>query len=273
MKHYEIVSKRDKPIHIDINFSKYKNKPIVIFSHGFKGFKDWGPFNHISKLFSESDINFLKFNFSHNGVSLKKCGYFSDLELFGNNNLSIEIEDLNSVIEWVSTKLINKVNTRKIYLMGHSRGGSISILVASSNKKIKKLVTWASVSDFEKRIVNDRIEIWRKKGVVYVYNSRTNQQMPLYYQFYEDFIKNKTNLSISNACLKLSIPTLIIHGDKDNTVDLYEANELNMLIKNSLLIKIIDSDHVFNSKHPFDKKNISNQLKDVIDKSISFLTS
>ncbi len=97
--------------------------------------------------------------------------------------------------------------------------------------------------------------------------------MPLYYQFYEDFIKNKTNLSISKACLKLSIPTLIIHGDKDSTVDLYEANELNMLIKNSLLIKIIDSDHVFNSKHPFDKKNISNQLKDVIDKSISFLTS
>ena len=71
-----------------------------------------------------------------------------------------------------------------------------------------------------------------------------------------------------NACLKLS-GKLLIHGDKDNY--LYEANELNMLIKNSLLIKIIDSDHVFNSKHPFDKKNISNQLKDVIDKKYFFL--
>ena len=273
MKHYEIVSKRDKPIHIDVNFSKYKNKPIVIFSHGFKGFKDWGPFNYISKFFSESNINFLKFNFSHNGVSLKKCGYFSDLELFGNNNLSIEIEDLHSVIEWVSTKLINKVNTRKIYLMGHSRGGSISILVASSNKKIKKLVTWASVSDFEKRIVNDRIEIWRKKGVVYVYNSRTNQQMPLYYQFYEDFIAHEARLTISNSVSSLKIPYLIIHGAEDESVALSEAKALHSWSKHSTLCIISKANHVFSTKQPWTNPKIPLELEQVFAKTIDFINN
>ena len=32
---------------IDVTFLKKSNlKEVVIFSHGFKGFKDWGPFNH-----------------------------------------------------------------------------------------------------------------------------------------------------------------------------------------------------------------------------------
>ena len=48
MKTFVILSQRNKNINLDINFTKNKNNPLVIFSHGFKGFKDWGPFNFIS---------------------------------------------------------------------------------------------------------------------------------------------------------------------------------------------------------------------------------
>ena len=83
--------------------------------------------------------------------------------------------------------------------MGHSRGGGISILKAATNSSVKKLVSWASVSDFEKRIQNDKVNLWKERGVVYVFNSRTNQQMPLYYQFYEDYINNKSHFSIPKS--------------------------------------------------------------------------
>jgi hypothetical protein len=41
-------------------------------------------------------------------------------------------------------------------------------------------------------------------------------------------------------------------------------------ISNSILLKIEDSDHVFNAKHPFDVNFLPNQLKKVIAESISF---
>ena len=134
-----INSVRNKKITIDINFTKSKNSPLVIFCHGFKGFKDWGPFNLISNEFALSGLNFLKFNFSHNGISLNDLYNFSDLEAFGNNNISIELEDLESVINWSHNNLSKKVDLNQIYLLGHSRGGGISILKAASNFSIKKL--------------------------------------------------------------------------------------------------------------------------------------
>ena len=270
METFVIPSKRNKNITLDINFTNTKNSPLVIFSHGFKGFKDWGPFNTVSDIFAHSGLNFLKFNFSHNGVSSENPLEFVDLEAFGNNNFSIELEDLESVIEWSKNNLEQKVDLSRIYLMGHSRGGGISILKAASNSNVKKLISWASVSDFEKRIENEKVNLWKDRGVVYIFNSRTNQQMPLYYQFYEDYISNKSKFSIPKACRKLSIPTLIIHGENDQTVDFTEAEKLYANISDSVLLKIKDSDHVFNSKHPFYVNSLSNQMKKVIAESISF---
>ena len=42
MKTFVIPSQRNKNITFDINFAKTKNSPLVIFSHGFKGFKRFG---------------------------------------------------------------------------------------------------------------------------------------------------------------------------------------------------------------------------------------
>ncbi|MDA7794417.1 alpha/beta hydrolase [Flavobacteriales bacterium] len=270
MQVHVIESKRGKEILLDVNLNSDANKPLVIFCHGFKGFKDWGPFNEVSNKFVNAGLNFLKFNFSYNGVTVTDPHNFVDLEAFGNNNFSIELEDLESVIDWAVTNLHNQVNIDQIYLMGHSRGGGISILKSSKNTRIKKVVSWASVSDFERRIKNDKLDVWKERGVAYVFNGRTNQQMPLYYQFYEDFMRNRDSLSIEKASRSLNIPILIVHGTNDETVKFEEAEELHSWIDHSQLFKIENCDHVFNAKHPFDSHNTPNELKLAIDKSISF---
>ena len=69
-----------------------------------------------------------------------------------------------------------------IYLVGHSRGGGVSILHASKDKRIKKLVTWAAISDIERRFPDgEELEDWKYAGVRYVKNGRTNQMMPHFY--------------------------------------------------------------------------------------------
>ena len=189
-KIFEVVKGSDnKDILIDVVYNKtLLDKKIVIFCHGFKGFKDWGCFNLVADYFANNNFVFIKFNFSHNGTSSSDMLNFVDLDAFGNNNFSKELDDLGFVIDWVFSSSI--FNNLDITLIGHSRGGGISMLKTREDDRIKKVVTWASPSNFMKSIHEDKINIWKEKGVAYIYNSRTKQNMPLYYQFYKNCLDN-----------------------------------------------------------------------------------
>ena len=117
--------------------------------------------------------------------------------------------------------------------------------------------------DFE-RIENDKV-ICGKREDIYVFY-RTNQQMPLYYQF-KDYINNKSNFSIPKVCRKISIPTLITHGDNDQT-NLSSRRDMCKYFK-FILLKI-EYFHHTNAKHPFNEKFLPIQLKKVIAETISF---
>ena len=126
-----------KPILIDTFYSEGKtNQPIVIFCHGYKGFKDWGAWNIMAKQIAEAGYCFLKFNFSHNGGTIENPIDFPDLEAFGNNNYTKELDDLDSFLNFLISNenpFLNEINTNNIILIGHSRGGGISILKASTS--------------------------------------------------------------------------------------------------------------------------------------------
>ena len=99
-----IEGKHSKPILLDVGYrANGIQKPIVVFAHGFKGFKDWGHFNLVMEHFINEGFAFLKFNFSHNGGTVDQPIDFPDLEAFGNNNYSIELDDLRTVVDWVQT--------------------------------------------------------------------------------------------------------------------------------------------------------------------------
>ena len=50
---------------------KEEKLPLVIFAHGYKGYKDWGAWNLMAEKFAKNGFYFVKFNFSHNGTSLE----------------------------------------------------------------------------------------------------------------------------------------------------------------------------------------------------------
>ncbi|MFV0540397.1 MAG: alpha/beta hydrolase family protein [Aestuariibaculum sp.] len=274
-QHIVIKGKHNKPILIDVTYTgTLKTKPIVIFCHGYKGFKDWGAWNLMAEAFANKDIYFLKFNFSHNGGTVEQPIDFPDLDAFGNNNYTKELDDLETVIDWVYTNADIKTiaNVENIILIGHSRGGGISLIKAQENYKIKGIISWASVCNFGSRApISGNTDSWKKTGVKYVVNGRTNQDMPHYYQFYEDFIANKERLDIKCAVSKLKIPHLIIHGDKDISVLPIEAQHLHKWNTNSQLEIINDADHVFGVRHPWNRDEIPPQLTEVITKTIAFI--
>ncbi|MDG1509048.1 MAG: alpha/beta hydrolase, partial [Flavobacteriaceae bacterium] len=168
-KNFPIKGIHKKPILTDLYYQETKSlKPLVIFCHGYKGYKDWGAFDLMSSSFLEAGIALLKFNFSHNGGTPKQPIDFPDLEAFGNNNYMIELDDLESVINWIctTTKFKNEIDTNNISLIGHSRGGAIAIIKAAEDSRIKKLVTWAAVCDLNRTMFHEGAELnkWKEDG-------------------------------------------------------------------------------------------------------------
>ena len=258
-----------KDILIDTTIYKGSNSnKVIIFSHGFKGFKDWGPFNRIAEYFSSRGFVFVKFNFSYNGTSIASPCDFVDLDSFGNNNFCKELDDLGLVINWVKGKYPNS----EITLFGHSRGGAISILKSAEDDRISNIISWASPSDFLAKLpVLEKVKKWQETNIVYIYNGRTKQNMPLYYQFYENCISNSKRLNIKRAITKMEVPHLHVHGDTDTIVLIDEAYNIKKWNSKTRLHIIKGADHVFDGCHPYDLAAFPKNLKEAIDSSLDFL--
>ena len=276
IKNLIVKGKHNKPIVTDIFYKEdHQPKKVVIFCHGYKGFKDWGAWNLMAASFANAGFFFIKFNFSHNGGTPEQPIDFSDLEAFGNNNYSKELDDLGSIIDWVSTNsdFEKEVNLEDISIIGHSRGGGIVLLKTNEDSRIKKVITLAGVCEFEKRTAKiGNLEQWKNDGVKYVENGRTKQQMPHYWQFYTNFIENKKRLTIKRAAQELQKPLLLIHGDLDNTVPLQEAQNLHQWSSFSELFIAPEANHVFNGKHPYPQSSMPKALTNVVAKTILFLS-
>jgi len=86
----------------DITFEdKNPNTPIVLFVHGFKGFKDWGAHNLVARHFAANGFRYIKFNLSHSGVPSDNPKDVSDLEDFANNTFSKELFDISAVLDFI----------------------------------------------------------------------------------------------------------------------------------------------------------------------------
>lgn len=264
-----------RTIALDIFYQKTSRQPLVIYVHGFNGFKDWGKFDLIAEDFAEAGFCFLKFNFSHNGTTPDAPEDFADPEAYGNNNYTKELNDLQRVIDWSVSEQnphISVIDVNKIFLIGHSRGGGIVLLKAAEEGRIKAVATWASVAECKTPWATwdeERIQQWKKTGVDYYTNSRTKQRLPLYYQLYEDYQANRERLNIVSAAGRLDIPLLICHGTNDEAVPVEKAYRLKAAAKNAELY-LVASDHVFARKHPWPHTYLPQPMQDVADKTTQF---
>ncbi|MFY1047089.1 alpha/beta hydrolase family protein [Chryseobacterium sp. GP-SGM7] len=244
--------------------------PLIIFVHGYKGYKDWGAWDLMAEKFAEAGFFFVKFNFSHNGTTVEDPANFADLEAFGNNNYSKELSDLKFVIDYFCKN--EKVDSNKITLIGHSRGGGISIIKTCEDIRINGLITLASVDSLERFPKGEAFENWKNKGVYYVENGRTKQQMPHYYQFFEDFETHFHRFDVERSMEMAKAHVLIIHGTNDESVSVKNAEHLHLLNPNTELYLIENANHTFGAKEPWEENELPEDMNEVVEKCIDFIT-
>ena len=265
-----LILKNEKEFLSDAIFPVSEEKlPLLIFVHGYKGYKDWGAWKLMGEKFADAGFYFVTFNMAHNGTTVLHPNNFADLEAFGQNNYSRELADLEVVINHFKTQ--KEVDYDHITLIGHSRGGGVSVIKAAENKSITKLITLASVSSLDRFPKNEAIEDWKKEGVYFVENARTKQKMPHYFQFYQDFENNKESLDVEKACKKLTIPTLLIHGSTDESVSSDHSKQLHHWTKHSEFRIIGNAGHTFGAKEPWEGDFLPKELDKAVEICIDFL--
>lgn len=258
----------DKASLFDLERPENWNGELIIFCHGFMGFKDWGAWNLVQSYFVNQGFGFAKLNLSHNGATITEAFDFPDEESFAKNTYSKEIIDLTRFRE----HLLTLIQPQKVHLIGHSRGGGDVILHA---KKVAcdSITLWASISDIASRFPGkDELTQWKNKGFREVLNGRTRQYLKQNYSLYEDFKTHEKELSITSVLNKLNIPMLVVHGDSDTSISMEEAKYLSQWSQHPLEI-IENADHVFGAKHPWRERTMPSALQEVCQKTLNFLNS
>lgn len=245
----------------------YENKPIVLFAHGFKGYKDWGPFSLMMQKIAQNDLITVNMNFSHNGTTPEQLIDFPDLEAFGNNTFSKELHDVKDVIDFLEAKY----NTSQLFLMGHSRGGATMLIKSFEDERVKGTITLGSVITIKDKYADNDWQEWKKEGVKYIYNGRTLQNMPLYKDLAEDIFENKNRFDILNFAPKIAKPTLLIHGTNDQVIALEESLLLKNINPNIEHFIIENANHTFGGKHPLDENTLPIDLNKAVEKSVNFV--
>lgn len=267
----QITGSNNRPMLVDLRYdAKRKPSPVVIFIHGFKGFKDWGHFPLVAEAFAQAGFAFISFNFTHNGTTIDNPTAFDDLKAFGMNNYNKELFDTQQILESIANGILFpdvEFDRQQLYLLGHSRGGGIAITKAAESSLVKAVTTWNSIANMHRSSVN--VEEWKKQGVVYVPNARTNQQMPMYYQFVEDYLTHEHRYNLKQNCSKLNIPTLFVHGKADTTVPYTEAEKLHQWTKNARLVLIEDANHTLGGKHPNEFSHLPEHTQHAVAETVS----
>ncbi len=256
-KDFILKTKRDNILRISTYFSNDDIKnPSLVYVHGFKGFKDWGFIPYLGEYFSNHGFFVITFNFSHNGVG-KSLLEFDEPDNFAKNTISLEVEELNEVIDSYSNGFFGERKNQKIGIVGHSRGGAITLLTASKRSDVDAVVVWASISRIDRYSEDQKVN-WIKKGFTEVLNSRTNQMMKLGIELLNDIEMNMHSmLNIEKAVKSLNKPLFISHGDQDTSVSISESKEIYSWANKyvTTYLEIPEKGHTFDMVHPFAGSN------------------
>lgn len=245
-------------------------RPAVILMHGYKGFKDWGMFPVFADRLARAGFSAVSFNVSGSGAD--DAGNFVYPERFGHNTFTAELADLTAVVGALSTGMLGVAPPSSIGLVGHSRGGGVAVLEAAGDARIRALVTWAAIASIHRWSDEER-RTWRADGKLDVVNSRTKQVLPLYLDALDEADRNPPALDIEAAAAGIDVPWLIVHGTKDEAVDLADAQALftaNGRLSTRLLV-IDGAGHTFGAKHPFD--HAERQIDSVFEATLTWLAT
>ena len=244
-------------------------KPVVVICHSFMAFKDWGWFPFVAERIAEEGFATVAFNFSRNGIK-DNPGRITDYEAFRQNTISLELEDLHEVMQSILRDEVGSgiADRERVALLGHSRGGGLAIITAARSRDVKALVTWSSVSTFDRWTMHQKEE-WQKLGYLPLARDTAASPLKLGIDLLNDVENNREKLDIVKAASKIRIPWLLVHGTEDVLVRFSEAERLYAAANKSTtkFVALEKVGHTYGGA----EVNESSAIHHVVDTTINWL--
>ena len=199
---------------------------IIVIGHGVTGNKDRPFVVALAEGLAASGFPTVRISFSGNGDSEGR---------FEEATISKEVDDLGYVIDAASG--------RSVAYVGHSMGGAVGVLRASTDDRIQRLVSLAGMVHTESFAQTEFGDVVPGQGGMW-----DDGDCPLSQAYMDDMAAIH---SVADRGEDIRVPWLLVHGTEDDVVplqdslDIYErANEPKSLVR------IDNADHVFSEHTP-----------------------
>ena len=197
---------------------------LVLIGHGVTGNLDRPWAEGLSDALAAAGYPAVRFSFAGNGDSE---GDFRDC------TISKEVADLGAMIDAAKA-----AGYEEILYAGHSMGGAVGVLRASSDDRINRLISLAGMVHTAKFAKVEFGEETPDEGLMW-----EDEDCPLSSTFVDDMNAIDSVLEKGAA---IQVPWLLVHGDADDVVPIEESREIFALANEpKQLVELPGVNHVF----------------------------
>ncbi len=210
---------------------------VVVLCHGFLSGKDSTTNKTLTRLLNQQGLATFRFDFFGQGESQ---GPFENL------TTSLAVDQA-----MVACNLMTKNGLSTIGMMGSSFGGLVAILTTALRSDIACLALKCPVVDFseELRLQFGPAEMarWQETDTIANIMGGTGR-VRLKYQFYEDSLRQIAYAPAE----RITVPTLIVQGEKDECVPLHQSRRLHDALRGTKRLNLLPgADHQFTRGEDF----------------------
>ncbi len=230
---------------------------MVLFAHGFKGYKDYGFIPVLGDRLAQAGCLVHRFNFSHSGMG-EGIETFEHPELFEEDTWNKQVEDLTILMQAVREgKLPETPTNLPIVLLGHSRGGVSCLLAAGRIFRDGLEPTPAAVCTMSTpheacSLGPGDQQALLAEGRLRSPSSRTGQNLYVGQGWLREQLEQPEEHDVVELCGYITCPVLTVHGTLDPTVPYSSADRLAGACPDGVSALVEGADHVYNTKNPAD---------------------
>ncbi|CAI4031079.1 Alpha/beta hydrolase [Nitrospira tepida] len=214
---------------------------VALLCHGFLSSKNSSTNKALTRLLIERHIATFRFDFFGQGESE---GPFEDI------TVGLALDQAKAALAWAAAR-----GFRRLGLVGSSFGGLIALLAASeaasSEPALRCLALKCPVPDFPSMLQlefgSDGLDEWRRSNTMPDVTGGSGR-IRLRYRFYEECRLYDGYC----AATGIAVPTLIVHGDRDELVPVQQSERLlDSLSGPKHLLVVPGADHGFTAGEHF----------------------
>ena len=219
----EIRNSGGEKLDYSFHAGKSGNNRLLIIGHGVTGNKDRPFVVALAAAAAQSGIPCLRFSFAGNGQSE---GRFIDA------TITKEVQDLGAVLDAATQA------GYEITYAGHSMGGAVGVLRASSDPRIHRLISLAGM-------VHTKAFAEREFGMVkpdagFMWD---DDSCPLSQAYMDDTARIGSVLHLGAT---IRVPWLLVHGTEDDVVPISDSREIHAQAGPPAKLKeLVGANHVF----------------------------